>query len=104
MQTLLKLIDEYGLPDDQNRDPEEVINAHGPLGNMPRREDEDSSVYETSNKKQKISDIGARVKHKIYGPGTVEECFGDRITILFDDGNKKTLDLKVCVRAGLFDL
>lgn len=104
MQTLLKLIDKYGLPDDQNRGLEEVVNAHGPLGNMPRREDEDSSVHETSNKKQKISDIGAKVKHKIYGIGTVEECFGDRITILFDDGNKKTFDLKACVRLGLLDL
>ena len=52
---------------------------------MPGREDVDSFEHETSNKKQKISDIGARVKHKIYGLGTVEECFGNRITILFDD-------------------
>jgi len=104
VQILLRLIDEYGLPDDESRDLEEDVNAYGPLGNMPRREDADPSEHETSNKKQKISDIGARVKHKIYGIGTVEECFGDRITILFDDGNKKTFDLKACVRAGLLDL
>ena len=70
---------------------------------MPRREEENTS-QETSNKKQKISNIGARVKHKIYGLGTVEECFGDRITILFDDGKEKTFDLKVCVRAGSLTL
>ena len=104
VQILLRLIDEYGLPDDESRDLEKDVNAHGPLGNMPRREDADPSEHETSNKKQEISDIGARVKHKIYGIGTVEECFGDRITILFDDGNKKTFDLKACVRAGLLDL
>lgn len=104
VQILLRLIDEYGLPDDENRNLEEDVNAHGPLGNMPRREDADPSEHETSIKKQEISDIGARVKHKIYGPGTVEECFGDRITILFEDGKKKTFDLKACVRAGLLDL
>lgn len=43
-------------------------------------------------------------KQKIYGLGTVEECFGDRITILFDDGKEKTFDLKVCVRAGSLTL
>lgn len=101
VQILLRLIDEYGLPDDESRDLEEDVNAYGPLGNMPRRKDEDSSAHVISNKKQEISDIGARVKHKIYGIGTVEECFGDRITILFDDGKKKTFDLKSCVRAGL---
>lgn len=103
VQTLLMLIDEYGLPEEENSDLEEVVNAHGPLGNMPRREEENTS-QETSNKKQKISNIGARVKHKIYGLGTVEECFGDRITILFDDGKEKTFDLKVCVRAGSLTL
>ena len=103
VQTLLMLIDEYGLPEDENSDLEEVVNAHGPLGNMPRREEENTS-QETSNKKQKTSNIGARVKHKIYGLGTVEECFGDRITILFDDGKEKTFDLKVCVRAGSLTL
>ena len=103
VQTLLLLIDEYGLPDDENSDLEEVVNTHGPLGNMPRKEEENIS-QETNNKKQKISDIGARVKHKIYGLGTVEECFGDRITILFDDGKEKTFDLKVCVRAGSLTL
>lgn len=103
VQTLLMLIDEYGLPEDENSDLEEVVDAHGPLGNMPRREEENTS-QETSNKKQKISNIGARVKHKIYGLGTVEECFGDRITILFDDGKEKTFDLKVCVRAGSLTL
>ena len=101
VQILLSLIDEYGLPDDENRDLEEVVNAHSPLGNIPRREDVAPFEHGTSNKKQKISDIGARVKHKVYGLGTVEECFGDRITILFDDGKKKTFDLKSCVRAGL---
>lgn len=104
VQTLLMLIDEYGLPDDENSDLENVVNAQGPLGNMPRKEEEDISEKETNNKKQKISDIGARVKHKIYGLGTVEECFGDRITILFDDGKEKNFDLKVCVRAGLLTL
>lgn len=103
VQALLMLIDEYGLPDDENSDIEEVVNTHGPLGNMPRKEGENTS-QETSNKKQKISDIGARVKHKSYGIGTVEECFGDRITILFDDGKEKTFDLKVCVRAGSLTL
>ena len=103
VQTLLMLIDEYGLPDDENSDLEEVVNSNGPLGNMPRNEGENVSK-EPSNKKQKISDIGARVKHKIYGLGTVEECFGDRITILFDDGKEKTFDLKVCVRAGSLTL
>lgn len=103
VQTLLLLIDEYGLPDDENSDLEEVVNTHGPLGNMPRIEEENIS-QETKNKKQKISDIGARVKHKIYGIGTVEECCGDRITILFDDGKEKTFDLKVCVRAGSLTL
>lgn len=103
VQTLLLLIDEYGLPDDENSDLEEVVNTHGPLGNMPRIEEENIS-QETKNKKQKISDIGARVKHKIYGLGTVEECCGDRITILFDDGKEKTFDLKVCVRAGSLTL
>ena len=49
-------------------------------------------------------DDGSIVKHKIYGLGTVEECFGDRITILFDDGKEKTFDLKVCVRAGSLTL
>jgi len=106
VQTLLMLIDEYGLPDDENCDLEEVVNAHGPLGNMPRSEEVNTSEQETDNKKKKISDIGARVKHKIYGLGTVEECFGDRITILFDngDGKPKTFDLKVCVRAGSLTL
>lgn len=104
VQILLRLIDEYGLPDNENRDLEEDANAHGPLGNMPKREDADPSEHETSNKKQKIFDIGARVKHKIYGLGTVEECFGDRITILFDDCKKKTFDLKACVRVGLLAL
>ena len=98
------LIDEYGLPDDENSDLEKAVNAQGPLGNMPKREAEDVSRQEINNKKQKISDIGARVKHKIYGLGTVEECFGDRITILFDDGKEKTFDLKVCVRAGIISL
>ena len=97
------LIDEYGLPDDENSDFEEAVNTHGPLGNMPRNKGENAS-QETSNKRQKISDIGARVKHKIYGLGMVEECFGDRITILFDDGKEKTFDLKVCVRAGSLTL
>ena len=106
VQTLLMLIDEYGVPDDENCDLEEVVNAHGPLGNMPRSEEVNTSEQETGNKKKKISDIGARVKHKIYGLGTVEECFGDRITILFDngDGKPKTFDLKVCVRAGSLTL
>lgn len=104
VQTLFMLIDEYGLPDDENSDLEEVVNAHGPLGNMPRSEEVNISEQETGNKKKKISDIGARVKHKIYGLGTVEECFGDRITILFDDGKEKTFDLKVCVRAGSLTL
>lgn len=106
VQTLLMLIDEYGLPDDENCDLEEVVNAHGPLGNMPRSEVVNTSEQETGNKKKKISDIGARVKHKIYGLGTVEECFGDRITILFDndDGKPKTFDLKVCVRTGSITL
>lgn len=103
VQTLLLLIDEYGLPNDENSDLEEAVNTHGPLGNMPRKEEENIS-QETNNKKQKISDIGARVKHKIYGLGTVEECFGDRITILFDDGKEKTFDLKLCVRAGSLTL
>ena len=97
------MIDEYGLPDDENSYLEETVNTHGPLGNIPRKEDVNSS-QEISNQKQKISDIGARVKHKIYGLGTVEECFGDRITILFDDGKEKTFDLKVCVRAGSLTL
>ena len=51
------LIDEYGLPEDENSDLEKC-NAHGPLGNMPRRR---KILQETSNKKQKISNIGARV-------------------------------------------
>lgn len=103
VQALLMLIDEYGLPDDENSDIEEVVNTHGPLGNMPRKEGENTS-QKAINKKHKISDIGARVKHKIYGLGTVEECLGDRITILFDDGKEKTFDLKVCVRAGSLTL
>lgn len=103
VQALLMLIDEYGLPDDDNSDIEEVVNTHGPLGNMPRKEGENTS-QKAINKKHKISDIGARVKHKIYGLGTVEECLGDRITILFDDGKEKTFDLKVCVRAGSLTL
>lgn len=103
VQTLLMLIDEYGLPDDANSGIKEVVNTHGPLENVPRREEKNTS-QETINKKHKISDIGARVKHKIYGLGTVEECFGDRITIQFDDGKEKTFDLKVCVRAGLLTL
>ena len=104
VQILLRLIDEYGLPDDENCDLEGVVNAHSPLGNIPRREDVNSFGHEISNRKQKISDIGARVKHKIYGLGKVEECFGDRITILFDDGKKKTFDLKACVRVGVLTL
>ena len=28
----------------------------------------------------------------------------DRITILFDDGKKKTFDLKACIRAGVLTL
>ena len=104
VQTLLMLIDEYGLPDDENSDLEKAVNVQGPLGNMPKREAEDTSGQEINNKKQKISDIGARVKHKIYGLGTVEECFGDRITILFDDGKEKSFDLKVSVRAGSLTL
>ncbi|MDE7430854.1 MAG: hypothetical protein K2N34_02920 [Lachnospiraceae bacterium] len=104
IQTLLMLIDEYGLPDNENSDLEEVVNGYGPLGNMPRREEKTSSEQVSGNKKQKLSDIGARVKHKIYGLGTVEECFGDRIMILFDDGKEKTFDLKVCIRAGSLNL
>lgn len=104
VQTLLMLIDEYGLPDDENSDLGEGVNAHEPLGNMPRSEEEKNTSQEASNKRQKISDTGARVKHKIYGLGTVEECFGDRITIQFDDGKEKNFDLKVCVRAGLLTL
>ena len=71
---------------------------------MPRSEEEKNTSQEASNKRQKISDTGARVKHKIYGLGTVEECFGDRITIQFDDGKEKNFDLKVCERAGLLTL
>ena len=104
VQTLLMLIDEYGLPDDENSDLGEGVNAHDPLGNMPRSEEEKNTSQEASNKRQKISDTGARVKHKIYGLGTVEECFGDRITIQFDDGKEKNFDLKVCERAGLLTL
>lgn len=104
IQTLLMLIDEYGLPDDKNGELEEVINGHGSLGNMPRKEENTSSEQLPNNKKQKISDIGARVIHKAYGAGTVKECFGDRITILFHDGKEKTFDLKVCVRAGSLTL
>ncbi len=103
IQMLLMLIDEYGLPDDENGDLEEMINTYGPLENMSRRE-EKNTLQKTINKKHKISDIGVRVKHKIYGLGTVEECFGDRITILFDDGKEKTFDLKICVRAGSLTL
>ena len=44
------------------------------------------------------------MKHKIYGLGTVEECFGDRISILFDNGKEKAFDLKVCVQTGSLTL
>lgn len=104
IQTLLMLIDEYGLPDDDYSVIEDGVNCPGPLGNMPRREKIEPSEQEISKKKQKISDIGARVKHKVYGLGTVEDCFGDKITILFDDSKEKTFDLKVCVRAGSLTL
>ena len=104
IQTLLMLIDEYGLPDNENSDLEEVANGYGPLGNIPRREDKTSFEQVSGNRKQKLSDTGARVKHKLYGLGTVEECLGDRITILFDDGKEKTFDLKVCVRTGSLTL
>ena len=55
VQIFLRLIDEYGLPDDEDRDLEEVVNAHSPLGNIPRREDVAPFEHGTSNKKQKIS-------------------------------------------------
>lgn len=104
IQTLLMLIDEYGLPDVENSDINKMINSYGPLGNMPGREDDNTTEKMSNGTKKKISDIGERVKHKIYGLGTVEECFGDRISILFDDGKEKAFDLKVCVQTGSLTL
>lgn len=104
IQTLLMLIDKYGLPDVENSDIEKMINSYGSLGNMPGREDDNTTKKMSNGTKKKISDIGERVKHKIYGFGTVEECFGDRISILFDDGKEKDFDLKVCVQAGSLTL
>lgn len=104
IQTLLMLMDKYGLPDVENSDIEKMINSYGPLGNMPGREDDNTTEKMSNGTKKKISDIGARVKHKVYGFGTVEECFGDRISILFDDGKEKSFDLKVCVHTGSLTL
>lgn len=100
IQTLLMLIDEYGLPDVENSDINKMINSYETSGNMPRWEENNTTGQMSNSTKKKISYIGARVKHKIYGLGTVEECFGDRISILFDDGKEKVFDLKVCVQTG----
>lgn len=104
IQTLLTLIDEYGLPDEENDTLDESVTISGPLGNMPRHKDNNSSEQVQNHKKKKISDIGARVKQRAYGLGTVEECLNDRITIRFDDGKEKTFDLKICTRAGAITL
>lgn len=104
IQTLLTLIDEYGLPDAEKDTLEGGVNGSGPLGNMPRHSENYSAEQTKNQKKQKISDIGARVKHRVYGLGTVEEYMNDRITILFDDGKEKIFDLKICTRAGSITL
>lgn len=102
LQTLLMLIDEYGLP---NIAEEGINNGEsrgcGPLGNLQRNSSK--KVNDTKHallNEKRISDIGARVKHQIFGIGTVQECFGDRIKILFDNGKEKTLSLRMCCESG----
>lgn len=93
VQILLSLIDEYGLPDVEENEADVTDNLNGPLGNVQRRK-------EVSVEKKEITDIGAKVKHKSFGTGKVVDCFGDRITILFDGGVEKTFDLAFCRRTG----
>jgi len=53
-------------------------------------------LKEQFEKLKLISDTGEKVNHRVYGNGIVANCFGDRITINFDNGKKTTFDLKVC--------
>lgn len=103
IQTLLKLIDEYGLPDDQSSDSEDEVISCAPFEKMSIEEDDEIRQV-LSNEKQDVYDIGTRVKHRVYGLGTVAECDGDKITILFDDGKEKTFDWSLCIQAGSITL
>lgn len=99
IQTLIMLIDEYGLPNNENSDLEQEVNKRDVSDAEIKKEN--ASEHDRKDIKKDVYDIGTRVKHKIYGPGTVIECLGDRITILFDSHKVKIFDLKVCVRTGL---
>lgn len=104
VQAILSLIDEYGLPNEQF--DEELYESEsitsGPLGYFSRTEKE---VKEEQFEKPKlISDTGAKVNHRVYGNGIVSSCFGDRITVNFDNGKETTFDLKVCQKSGIINL
>ncbi len=105
IQTLLKLIDEYGLPDDQSSDSEdEVINCTPLEKTLIEEDDELGQALNNEDEEQDIYDIGTRGKHRVYGLGMVAECDGDKITILFDDGKEKTFDWSLCIQAGSITL
>lgn len=104
VQAILSLIDEYGLPneqfDEEHYESESITS--GPLGYFSRTEREVKE--EKIEKPKQISDAGAKVNHRVYGNGIVSSCFGDRITVNFDNGKETTFDLKVCQRSGLIKL
>lgn len=45
--------------------------------------------------------VGNRVKHKVFGEGNVIHLDGEIITISFDNGNKCSLNLNMCIQKNL---
>ena len=103
VQAILSLIDEYGLPNAWSGEEQQAAeSANGSLGHIARTASEVNE--EQFEKPKRISDIGAMVNHRVYGDGIVASCFGDRITINFDNGRETTFDLNVCQKSGLIKL
>jgi len=96
IQTLLGLIDEYGLPneeDEQNDDLPSIPSVQ--FGSKEKAQGET---------KNKNIDSGTRVYHRAFGNGIVIECLGNRITIMFDNGTKKIFDLTVCINSKVLTI
>lgn len=48
--------------------------------------------------------VGDRVRHQSWGEGTVTEVTTKIITVAFDDGMEKQLDVSACITKGLINL
>lgn len=103
IQSILSLIEEYGLPEDTNIEVD-ISKNYGPLGMKPGYDEERKKEPSVGSQKRKISDVGARVRHRVFGDGTVVGCIGDNVYIAFDDGKERTFDLNICKRAGIISL